>query len=433
MSTETAKQEPLAYRVTKRENCLVEIELQADAAQVEQKLQAQLKQLAGKVAIPGFRPGKAPMSLLRRRYGADILDDLALDLSTNELATVLVKEKVRMVGRPRLLGHELGEGKANTIRVGVEEFPKVDVSDSRYKGVTVSVHATSVLDKDVDEAVNSMLEDDAELAPVSGRAAQQGDLAEVKVIITPAGGPAKAEETYRLRLGQDELVAGFDAYIMGKETGASFTVQHALADAAADTPKADYAVTLVSLQANRAPELTDEIAKKRGAENAADLRAKMRERLEEWSAQTKQRELRGNLRNELVKLYPLAVPPSFVAGLAEDMIADAEREMKQYGGTFDRQQMGGAVQAAAETKARVMLILEAVAVQEKIEVTDADVTADTERMFAQTQLPEADRKRIVKRWREDGTWDNMRFNLKQDKAFNFIVEHADIKEQKAEA
>ena len=108
---------------------------------------------------------------------------------------------------------------------------------------------------------------------------------------------------------------------------------------------------------------------------------------------------------------------------------DAEREMQQYGGKFDRQQMGGAVQAAAEVKARVMLILDAVALKENLAVSEDDLNAHAEQMFASTQLSEADRKRILKRWRGDGTWDNMRFSLKHDKAFNFIVQAADIKSQ----
>ena len=417
------------YTVLKRENCHAELLLKIDPAVVEQKVQEQLQKIGSRVTIPGFRPGRAPQSLLRRRYGQDILEDLAADLVSGGLGEVIGKEKLRLVGRPRISKTELGEGTASTITVLVEEFPAVSVDDGGYKGISVKVPQTAVLDKDVDEAIRSMLEDEAELLPVSGRAAQDKDLAEVKVVITPADGAARPEATFRLRLGQNELAPDFDRHIVGKKAGDKFTVEHALADAAADAPPAGYAVTLVSLQENRPPELTDEFAKRHEAESAADLKAKVRQRLEAWTAETRQREIRAAVRAELTKRYPIPVPPSFVAGLAEDMMNDAEREMQQYGGKFDRQQMGGAVQAAAEVKARVMLILDAVALKENLAVSEDDLNAHAEQMFASTQLSEADRKRILKRWRGDGTWDNMRFSMKHDKAFNFIVQAADIKSE----
>ena len=188
--------------------CKREVELEIPAENVAKATEKVARDIARIARIPGFRPGKAPITLVRRRFAGDIQGEVVQSLVPEYLEKALDEKKLVPVARPEVDKVEFKEGEPLKFRAIFEVLPEFELGD--YKNLQVQVDEIEVGDAQVDKTLQEMRERAATFVPVEGRAAKDGDSVLIKLIGTPSGGgePVQADNVL-VPLGAEETLPVF--------------------------------------------------------------------------------------------------------------------------------------------------------------------------------------------------------------------------------
>ena len=198
--------------------CKREIELEIPADNVQKATDKVARDIARMARIPGFRPGKAPVTLVRRRFAEDIQGEVVQSLVPEYLEKALDEKKLIPVTRPAIDHVEFKEGEPLKFRAVFEVLPEFELGD--YKNLQVHVDEIQVGDEQVDKALEEMRERAATYVPVEGRPAKDGDYALIKLMGTPRGGgdPVQADNIL-CHLGGEETLESFTENLRGANAG----------------------------------------------------------------------------------------------------------------------------------------------------------------------------------------------------------------------
>lgn len=296
--------------------------------------QAYLK-TRSKFAINGFRKGKAPKNVIEHVYGKGVFYEDALNLLFSEnYDKILDKEEKKFiaVGEPEVSVEKIEDDGVTLVAVTPV---KPEVKISAYKGMKIKQYAYTVKDEEVEEEVNRLLERNARKVPVEGRAAQNGDVANIDFVgsvdgVKFDGGEAQG---FDLTLGSGQFIPGFEDQVIGmnvgeeKDVNVTFPENYQAEDLKGKA--AVFAVKLNSLQAKELPELTDEFIKEAtGSETVAAYKEKTKERL----AKTAERRANDATENSILE----AIAANAEAEIPQAMI---EREIDGLVQKFEYQLM----------------------------------------------------------------------------------------------
>src|SRR6202046_5661320 len=166
--------------------CKREIELEIPADNVQKATEKVARDIARLARIPGFRPGKAPITLVRRRFAEDIQGEVVQSLVPEFLEKALDEQKLIPVTRPEVNDIHFKEGEPLKFRAVFEVLPEFDLGD--YKNLKVQIEEIQVGEEQVDKTLEEMRDRSATYVPVEGRPAKDGDYVLVKLMGIPAGG-----------------------------------------------------------------------------------------------------------------------------------------------------------------------------------------------------------------------------------------------------
>src|SRR5205807_6719270 len=245
-------------------SCRRELELEIPAEEVSKKIESVAKEFARLATIPGFRRGKARVSLIRRRFADDIKGEVLQALVPERVEKALAEQKLSPVTQPKVEKLDFNEGQPVKFRAVFEVMPEFELGS--YKGLELEMPTMDITEEDVAKALEEMRERAAAFTPVEGRAIQDGDFAQVKLLGTPQGGgdPLQADSVL-CHIGAEETMEEFNANLKGASAGdhKSFDV-----DYPADYPdpklagkKYRYAVEVLGIKTKKLPELNDDFAK----------------------------------------------------------------------------------------------------------------------------------------------------------------------------
>src|SRR5580693_4310481 len=172
-------------------NCKRELELEIPADNVQKATEKIAKDLARVARVPGFRPGKAPVTLIRRRFADDIQGEVVQSLVPEYLEKALGEKNLIPVTRPEVDKVEFKEGEPLRFRAIFEVLPEFELGD--YKNLQVQVDEIETGDKEVEKAIEEMRERAATFVPVEGRPAADGDSVLIKLKGIPTGGGEPVE------------------------------------------------------------------------------------------------------------------------------------------------------------------------------------------------------------------------------------------------
>src|SRR5579863_895691 len=272
--------------------CRREIELEIPAETVQKAADKVARDIVRVARVPGFRPGKAPVTLIRRRFADDIQGEVLQSLVPEYLEKALDEKKLVPVARPEVDKVEFKEGAPLKFRAIFEVLPEFELGD--YKNLQVQVDEIEVGDAQVDKTLEEMRERAATFVPVEGRAAKDGDSVLIKLIGTPSGGgePVQADNVM-VPLGAEETLPAFTENVRGAIVGET---KKFAAEYPGDYPDQklagktyEYTIEVQGIKEKRLPELNDEFVKDAaGAEGSQlsgiatmeELRKKIRESLE---------------------------------------------------------------------------------------------------------------------------------------------------------
>src|ERR1700738_3159880 len=166
--------------------CRRELDLEIPADEVTKKLEGVAKEFARVARVPGFRPGKAPVSLIRRRFAEDIKGEVVQSLVPERVEKAVSEQKLTPVSQPQVEKLDFIEGQPLKFRAVFEVLPEFELGN--YKDLDLEMPAMDVTDEDVNKALQEMSERAATFAPVEGRPVENGDYVQLKLVGTPEGG-----------------------------------------------------------------------------------------------------------------------------------------------------------------------------------------------------------------------------------------------------
>src|ERR1700730_13938399 len=243
--------------------CKRELELEIPAENVTKATERVARDLAKVARVPGFRPGKAPVTMIRRRFAEDIQGEVVQSLVPEYLEKALGEKNLIPVTRPAVDKVDFKEGEPLRFRAVFEVLPEFELGD--YKNLAVNIDAVEAGNAQVDKTIEEMRERAATFVPVEGRAAKDGDYVLVKLSGMPVGGgdPVQADNIL-CHIGAEETLESFTENLRGTNPGDTkkFSSQYPddYPDEKLKGKTYDYTVEVQAIKEKKLPELNDEFA-----------------------------------------------------------------------------------------------------------------------------------------------------------------------------
>jgi len=412
--------------------CKRELELEVPAAEVQQQMEKIAKEFARVARVPGFRPGKAPISLIHKRFADDIKSEMLQAVVPTTLEQALIEQKLNPITQPQVEHIDFAAGQPLKFKASFEVLPEFDLQE--YKGLEIEVPRFEITEKEVNETLEQMQERAATFVPVEGRAIQDGDYAQVTLSGVPRGAgvdPIQAENVL-CHIGGEETIEAFNENLRGAKVGdkKEFEVKYPedYPDPKLAKQEFDYKVEVTGLKEKKRPELNDEFAKDVDAPSMEELRSRIHKDLEAVRDRKQQEIGHARLLDKLTAMYDFPVPEALVEGQMDVRIERTLRSLAAQGVdpravNVDWAALRQRHQEPAVKDVRAELLLDRVALAEKIDTTEEELAHEIEHMAGHTgESPEALRARLTKQ----GALDRMKSKLRSDKTLDWLYQNSRI-------
>ncbi|ODA22663.1 trigger factor [Photobacterium damselae] len=287
------------------------------AANIEDAVTAELKKIAKNRRFDGFRPGKAPLKMVAKMFGASVRQDILGEVMQRHFIEAIVKEQINPAGAPTFTPVEMAEGQDLVFKATFEVFPEISLQG--LDKVVVEKPVVEVTEADVDNMIETLRKQQATWTEVDAPA-----VADSRVTIDFEGtidGEAfdggKAEG-FALAMGQGRMIPGFEDGIVGKKAGEEFNIEVTFPEEYhAENLKgkaAVFAIKLSKVEAQELPELTEEFVAKFGIENGSvdALKAEVRKNMERELKQAVKGRIKEQAINGLIEQNDIAVPAALI-------------------------------------------------------------------------------------------------------------------------
>jgi trigger factor len=396
------------------------------------------KGYARQARLPGFRPGKAPTSVIKQRFKDQIHHDVLHDLVPKAVEEALTSRGIEPVSTPNITNVALQEGQPLTFTAAVETVPSFDPGDLSTIALTRTI--TNVTDATVEQTLHRLRERGARFEPVTARPAADGDTLVADLRRTDADGKSEPHDDVSIQIGAPSNPPGFDAHLVGMNAGdaktfqVQFPAEYPVAELA--NTEVTYAVTVKELRQRVLPELDDEFAKDLGAfESLQALRDRVRADLQEEAAQNTTRELRTDLLSQLAKRLSFDPPTSLVDREMDRRVEEFARQLMQQNvdprqAGIDWDQFREAQREAALSSVASALVLDEVSRREHLTVSPEEVDKEIERFAERAgRTPAALRAQLEK----EGGVSRLSVGLRREKAVDLAMSRATINETRRDA
>lgn len=419
--------------------CRRELELEIPAEDVSKATERVAKEIARVARVPGFRPGKAPVSLIKRRFADDIKGEVLQSLVPEKVEKAVAEQKLSPVSQPQVDKLDFNEGQPLKFRAVFEVLPEFELG--KYKGLDIEMPAMEVTDEDVNKALEETRERAAAFAPVEGRAVENGDFVQLKLAGTPEGGgdPIQADSVM-CHVGAEETMQPFNENLLGASVGdhKTFNVDYPAdyPDAKLAGKKFHYAADITGIKIKKLPELNDDFAKDvSDAATLDELKQKIRESLGHEREHRRKDLQREKIIFELVKGHDFPVPESLVEHQKDVRLERVVRSLAQQGVdpravNLDWVSLRQRQQDRATEDVKAELIIDRIASTENIDATEEDVQHELEHLGGHSgESAEAIRARLTKQ----GALDRMKAKLRSDKTLDWLAQNANVRTAAAAA
>jgi trigger factor len=367
------------------------LEVEVEAERVAAALDKAFNKVVKKANVPGFRKGKVPRPIFESRFGVESLYQDAIDILLPEVYGEAVEQTdIFPVDRPEVDIEQFAKGQAFIFKAKITVKPEVKLG--QYKGLEVPVQKAEVTEDELNAELKRLQERHAELVVVEEGAAANGDIAVIDFDGSVDGVPFEggAAERHSLELGSNSFIPGFEEQVVGMATGDFKDVEVTFPEAYHAENLAGKAavfkVKLHEIKRKQLPELDDEFAKDVSEfdtleEYKADLKAQLESR--------KQDELKGVRETAVVDKAAanaeVEIPEAMINSEVQNMVRDFDNRLRQQGMNMDmflsfsgqtREDLEGQMKSDAEKRVRNNLVLEVIAKEENIEVSEEEVNQE---------------------------------------------------------
>ena len=416
---------------------VVELTIEVPAADVAAGIKAAVKRIASQVNVPGFRKGKAPRNVIEMNYGKEAVLNEAYDFLVNQNYTAALQEnKIVPVSQPEIEQVQFEEGKDLIFKATVTKRPEVKLGD--YKGLDAKKEEAKVTDEQIQDQLKNIAEQQAEMVVADKDAkVEQGDFAVIDFKGTVDGKAFDGGEgkSYPLQIGSGNFIPGFEDQLIGAKAGDDVTVKvtfpedYFVADLAGK--EAEFATHIHDIKRKQLPELNDEFAKANSSyETIAELKADLRKKMEEDAERRAVDAYNGELIKTAVENAEVDIPEVMVADRVEQMIQELAMSMEGRGLKLEDylkfsnktvEELREEYKETAAENVRTDLVLDAIAVEEKIEVTPDDMNRE---IFMMAQNFGANPQEVWDIIAKEGRVSMLAGSVARKKAARFIVDNA---------
>lgn len=391
------------------------------------------KRKSKQFTVPGFRQGKAPMSVALSYYGEGVLYDSAIDYIIAPAYEEAVKEfNVNPVSQPDIDIQEIGLDKGFVCSLTVDTEPVPELGE--YIGVEAVKPEFEVSDDDVEREISRVQERNARMVPIEDRPAEEDDTANIDFTGFKDGEEFEggSGESHDLVLGSGSFIPGFEEQVVGKNVGDEFDVNVTFPEDynAEDLAGQDvvFKVKLNSLKKKELPELNDDFAMDVSEfDTFEEYKQSIREELEESAKERAQQSFENNVLEKVIENATLDIPHSMIHNEMDQLLRYQSSQMRAQGIELEQylgfigqtvEEYKHTLHEPAENNLRVSLILKAIVEKENISLTEEEKAEEIKNLASQTGLSEEEVKRQI--------GDNEAFfdNARNQKAIKFLTEHA---------
>lgn len=419
------------------------LRVEVPAETVAEKVTDTLQKLSATVTLPGFRPGKAPISMLKARFKKEIKDEVLGDLAPDIIKKALEEEKLDPVDDPKMEEVEFKDGEPLVFTASIEVVPPFDIPE--YKGMELTREKVEVDDEELDTILEKMRDDVAQWVPVEDRAAAEKDLIHLDLGIAFQEGDQEPVQHDDLPfvLGDTNLPPEVVKTISGMkqgETGSteSFTYPKDWYDAKLAGKKVVVTVAVKEIKVKDLPDLDDEFGKmlagKYGKKDVTDLagfrKALRADVLEEKEAR-RERTLKEKALVSAAEKVEVEIPQSLIERELQVRMEEIAMGLSQQGidirsANLDWKKMQEEHRDGAVDAVRQQLVVNRIAAEEKLTVDEKEIDKRLTQIGMQTGEP---LEQIKERLAEDGRLDRLRDQVQRDAVVDFIISNAKIKEE----
>ena len=405
-----------------------EIQVEIPVEAVNRETESLIHKYQKLARIPGFRRGHVPASIIRQRFAEDLKSDVVEALVPRYFRKEADKQGLIPVSQPQVTDLLLKENQPLRFKASFEVMPEIKVEG--YKELRADKPTVAVTDEEVEQSLNSLREQHATFTSVEGRALGDRDYAQVSLDGQPKGGEGKPVhmDEVLVEIAGKNTMPEFTEHLRGASAGDQRSFDVAYPEDSSDQRLAGkaftYTVKVASIKQKSLPELNDQFATELGEfKSLEEVRQRLREGMEAERKHAAEHQAKDKLVAELVKRSEFEVPDALVerqvdirlerglrALAAQGMKAEDIKKMD-----LNRLRVGQREQALHEVKAS--LLLDRIAEEEKIEVSDKEIDGEIEALARQSkQTPEAIRARLTR----DGALDRIRSRIRNEKTLDFL-------------
>ena len=373
------------------------------------------RRYATKLRLPGFRPGKAPAAIVRKRFGPAIREEALNTLLNEAYKEILEREKIQPAGQPRVEHVHFHEGQPLTFELHVEVRPEIVLA--RTSGFRVQRNRRAVSDDQVRDQIEHLRDQRATWTPVEEKPLP-GDLVSVELATGDESGAIPEPKQYQVVLGAGQAIPGVEEVIMEAAPGETLERPVKWPDDFPDETQRGKTkavrVKLVDVKRKQVPELDDAFAREVGDFDSIDaLNKTVREDLDRHADRDADAEVRQRLVDDIISANPFDIPKSWVDQMVEAYI-EAYQVPEE-----ERDRFRGEFRAVAERQVRRDLVIETIAEKQNLKATESDI--DT-RVAEVAEKRNADPGQVYASLQKAGRIRELERSITEDKVFGWLME-----------
>ena len=423
---------PVVAEVTKLEDDRVRIDVKIPEDEVRKEFDRTVREVSGRMRLPGFRPGKVPANVVIQRVGREGIFAQTLDRALNDwYRLALVSAAIDPIGDPEVdLGESTEQGVEFSVTLQVPPTPVL----GEYTGLEVVREPDEIPEGAIQAEIDRVREQGARLEDVD-RAAAAGDFALIDYEATADGEPIEGASTrgQLIELGGERILPAFTEALVGVSAGETktFPVEYPDEDTRDEIKgkTVEYIVTVQKVQGKVLPEVDDALAESVGFASAAEMTTEIEERLATATTRMVVERYRRRAIDAAVAGATFDVPGVMVDRRIDSILHDTSHQLPQgvdleqflamQGQTM--QEARDSLRADAELSIRREMVVEAIADAENIQLTDDEVEA---RVRTDAADAGRDPDELLKALRAAGGWESLRQDLRVERAVDLVIDAA---------
>lgn len=425
----------MSVQVEKLEKSMAKLTIEVDSDQFNKAMEQAYQKSKGKIAMPGFRKGKAPKAMIEKMYGAGVFYEDAANILIPDAYEAAAKEsELNIVSQPEIDVVQIEKGQNFIFTATVAVKPEVTLG--KYKGIEVEKKTAEVTEEEVTAEIDRARETNSRMITIDDRAAQDGD-----TVVIDYDGYVDGEqfeggyaENHDLVLGSHSFIDGFEDQLVGKNIGDEVDVNVTFPESyhaeELQGKPAVFKVKIKEIKVKELPELDDEFAQDvSDFDTLEEYKADVEKKLLENKEAALSREKEEEVISQIIEDATMEIPDQMVDTQSRQMMQEFAQRIQAQGLSLEQymqfsgttpQMMQEEIRPQALLRIQSRLVLEAVVAAENIEATEEEIAEELEKMASMYQMEIDKLKELVGEEEQK----QIALDLAVQKAVNLVVEAA---------